>query len=215
MTGPPRNTTASARSSSTPAPSRSSPTRSGRTPTSPGRTPPTSRVSRTAPSSAPRRRRRRARTTTGARRMRCAAQMSQLFEGRDEGAHDVRRAVLDGPARLGQVAHRRSAHRLALRRRLDADHDPDGPGRARRAGRRRRVRPMRPLGRRSAGRGRKGLALADERRDQVHRPLPGVARDLVVRLGLRRQRSAWARSAWRSGSPRSWPATRAGWPSTC
>ena len=38
----------------------------------------------------------------------------------------------------------------ALRRGLDADHDPDGRAGARRARRRRRVRPLRPLGRRSA-----------------------------------------------------------------
>ena len=107
----------------------------------------------------------------------------------DEGAHDVRRPVLDGPARLGQVPHRRPAHGLAVRRRLDADHDPDGQGRARRPRLDRRVRPVRPLGWRSSGRGREGLAVADERRRQVHRPLPAVARDLVVRLGLWRQRA--------------------------
>ena len=39
-----------------------------------------------------------------------------------------------------------------LRRRVDADHDPDGPGRARRAGRGWRLRALCALGRRSAGR---------------------------------------------------------------
>ena len=37
--------------------------------------------------------------------------------GRDAGPHDVRGAVLDGPARLADRPHRRAAHRLRLRRR--------------------------------------------------------------------------------------------------
>ena len=66
-----------------------------------------------------------------------------------------------------------------------------------------------PLRARPAGR---ALAL---QQGEVHRPLPGDARDLVLRLGLRRQRAARARSASRCGSPRTSRATRAGWPSTC
>ena len=107
-----------------------------------------------------------------------------------QGPHDVRRPVLDGPARLADRPHRRPADRLGLRRRLDADHDPDGQGRPRCARRRRRVRPLRALGRHAAGRGPGGRPLALQRRQQVHRPLPGDARDLVLRLGLRRQRPA-------------------------
>ena len=38
--------------------------------------------------------------------------------------------------------------------------------------------------------GRRGRPVAVQRRQQVHRPLPRDARDLVVRLGLRRQRAA-------------------------
>ena len=71
------------------------------------------------------------------------------------------------------------------------------------ARRRRRVRPLPALGRRAARRGRGGRAVALRRQEQVHRPLPRVARDLVLRLGLRRQRPARARSASRCGSPRS------------
>ncbi len=108
----------------------------------------------------------------------------------DARPHDVRRPVLDGPARLADLPHRRPAHRLRLRRGLDADHDPHGQGRARRARRRRRVRPLRALGRRPARRGRGGRRLALRRREQVHRPLPRDPRDLVLRLGLRRQRPA-------------------------
>ena len=42
----------------------------------------------------------------------------------------------------------------------------------------------------AAGRRRAGRAVAVQRREQVHRAFPGDARDLVVRLGLRRQRAA-------------------------
>ena len=38
--------------------------------------------------------------------------------------------------------------------------------------------------------GRRRRPVADQRRDQVHRPLPRDPRDLVLRLGLRRQRAA-------------------------
>ena len=44
----------------------------------------------------------------------------------DEGPHDVRRAVLDGPARRPHLAARRRDHRLAVRRALDGHHDPHG-----------------------------------------------------------------------------------------
>ena len=52
--------------------------------------------------------------------------LGDLFRGSMTGPHDVRRALLDGPAGLGQEPHRRAVHRLGLRRRLDADHDPHG-----------------------------------------------------------------------------------------
>ena len=52
---------------------------------------------------------------------------------RDARAHALRRPVLDGPARLPDRRDRRPADRLRLRRGLDADHDPHGPGRARRS----------------------------------------------------------------------------------
>ena len=43
------------------------------------------------------------------------AEMTQLYTGCDARSHDVRRAVLDGPARLAHRPHRRAAHRLGLR----------------------------------------------------------------------------------------------------
>ena len=108
----------------------------------------------------------------------------------DARAHDVRGAVLDGPARLSDRPHRRPAHRLALRGGEHADHDPHGRRRPRRARRGRRVRALPAFGR-DAARGRRGgRAVAVRRGQQVHRPLPGDARDLVLRLRLRRQRPA-------------------------
>ena len=84
-----------------------------------------------------------------------------LVHGRDEGPHDVRRAVQHGPARFADRPHRRAADRLCLRRDQHADHDPHGPGRARRA-RRWPVGAVRPLDRRTAaaGRGRRARGRA-------------------------------------------------------
>ncbi len=103
--------------------------------------------------------------------------------------HDVRRAVLDGPAWLADRSRGRAAHRLGLRGRVDADHDPHGPGRPRGARQRRGLRAVPALGGHAAGRRRGRRPVAVQRRE-VHRALPGDARDLVVRVGLRRQRAA-------------------------
>ena len=87
-----------------------------------------------------------------ARARRDARRDDRPLHRRDAGPHDVRRAVLDGPARLADRPHRRAAHRLGLRRGEHADHDPHGPEGARRARRRRRVRAVRALRRRPARR---------------------------------------------------------------
>ena len=54
------------------------------------------------------------------------AEMLRALHGRDARPHDVRRAVLDGPARLADRAHRRRAHRLRVRRREHAHDDAHG-----------------------------------------------------------------------------------------
>ena len=55
----------------------------------------------------------------------------------------------------------------------------------------RRLRAVRALGRRARShRGEADVAVAVQPGQQVHRPLPRDPRDLVVRLGLRRQRPA-------------------------
>ena len=118
------------------------------------------------------------------------------------GPHDVRGALQHGPARLAALLHRRRDHRLPLRRGEHAHDDARRSGRARRARRRRRVRPVRALARRAARRRRGRRAVAVQRRREVDRALPRDARDLVVRLGLRRQRAARARSASRCASRR-------------
>ena len=110
--------------------------------------------------------------------------------GLHAGPDDVRRALLHGPPRQPDRPHRRRAHRLGLRGRLDADHDEDGDRAARGPGRGGRVRPL-PALRRDAARTRAARrALAMQRGQQVHRALPRDPRDRLVRLGLRRQRPA-------------------------
>ena len=90
----------------------------------------------------------------------------------DARAHALRRAVLDGPGRLADRRDRRAADRLGLRGRLDADHDPHGPGGARRAGRGRRLRALPAHDRRAArrGRGRAAPWPCNEEKYIVHFP---------------------------------------------
>ena len=146
--------------------------------------------------------------------------------GRDAGAaarqvlrrharpHALRRAVLDGPARLPDLRDRRPADRFPLRRRVDADHDPHGPGRARRARRRRRVRALHAHGRQPARGGGDELARGRATPRSTSSTSPRRARSGPSAPATAATR-CWGRSASRCGSPRSSPATRAGWPSTC
>ena len=111
-------------------------------------------------------------------RARCAAARSTSCRSRwARSARRSRTSAWSSPTRPTSRSRMRMMTRM-------------GAGRARRARRRRRVRALRALGRRAA-RARPGRrAVAVQHRRQVHRALPGDARDLVVRLGLRRQRAA-------------------------
>ena len=160
-----------------------------RTATGPTPTPATSPASKTARSSARPPRPRPARTTTGVTRPRCAPSSP-----RSTGAPCGAARCTSSPSRWARSAPPSptsacSSTDSAVRRREHADHDPHGPGRPRRAGRR-RVGAVPALRRRAAGgrRGRRAVAL--QPRQQVHRPLPRDPGDLELRLRLRRQRAA-------------------------
>ena len=118
------------------------------------------------------------------------ATLTDLFGGCDARPHDVCHPVLDGTARLAHLRARRADHRLAVRGLQHADHDPDGPGRARRARRGRLFRALPALGRRAARARPGGRALAVQRDQQIHRAFPGNPRDLELRVRIRRQRAA-------------------------
>ena len=115
---------------------------------------------------------------------------AQALRGLHEGPDDVRHPVRDGPPRGREADVRHRDHRLRLRHRLDARDGPHGHQRAREdGGAGRRVRAGPPL-RRHAARGRPGRRRVAVQRHQVHRAVPRGARDLVLRLRLRRQRPA-------------------------
>ena len=135
------------------------------------------------------------------------------LRGGDARPHAVCGAVLDGTDRQPYRARRGRAHRQPVRRREHAHHDADGPRRVLGAGRGRLLRAVRPLGGRAARARRARRAVAVQPRQEIHRPLPGGARDLELRLGLRRQcaaRQEVLRAAHRLGDgPRSGLARRA------
>ena len=178
-------------------------------------TPTTSPGSRTAPSSARVDEKDAGPTNNWMAPDEMKAIMRDLYRGSHARPHDVRHPVRHGPPRRRAADVRRRDHRLGVRRRLDARH---GPLRHQRAapdrGARRRLRPGPALGRRAARARPAGRPVAVQRH-QVHRPVPRGADDLVLRLGLRRQRPAGQEVLLPAHRLAPWPATRAGSPSTC
>ena len=103
--------------------------------------------------------------------------------------HHVRGAFFYGPIGLAHCAHRYRAERQRLCGGQPAHHDAHGPGGVRGAGHRRGFCAL------HAHRGRAAIARAGRcemalQQNQIHRALPRNPRNLVVRLGLRRQCAA-------------------------
>ncbi len=129
------------------------------------------------------------------RDLRQAARMARRLDAR---AHDVRRAVRDGADRIAVREGRRRDDGQHLRRAQHGDHDPDGLGGARDAGRLRRLQPRPPLHARSS--------------------IPSAASSAISRRTTRFGRSAAATAATRCSArnasrcaSRAGSARREGW----
>ena len=138
-----------------------------------------------------------------------------LFKGCMAGPHDVRAGLQHGRSRVADVADRRPAHRLALRRRQHAHHG------AHRAAGARGDRP-RHQARRAVHAQRRHAAAAWRRRTcrgrATTRSTSSTSRRRARSGPTARATAATpcsARSASGCASRRRWRATKAGWPSTC
>ena len=114
----------------------------------------------------------------------------QALRRRDGRAHHVCRPLFHGAGRLADRWYRRDGHGLRLCRRQHAHHDPRRRQGVEGARQQRGFRARHAHGRLSAFHAddrRRAVAL---QRDQIHLAFPRDARDLVLRLGLWRQRAA-------------------------
>ena len=156
-----------------------------------------------------------ARRTTGMNPYEMRRKLKDLFNGAMRGPDDVRPAVQHGDRRLADVAGRRPADRLAVRRRQHADHGADRAAgvrgdRPRRAARRAVHAQRRRAARRRASRTCPGRATTTSTSSTSRRR----ARSGRTARATAATRCS-ARSASACGSPRTSRATTAGWPSTC
>ena len=147
--------------------------------------------------------------------LRDAAQAEGAVQRLHARPHDVRAAVQHGPGRLAHVADRRAADRLALRRGQHADHGAHR--RAPSSPRSTRTRSAScPACTRSACRWRRARRTC---RGRATRRSTSSISPRPARSGASARATAatrcWARNASPCASPRTWRATRAGWPSTC
>ena len=150
-----------------------------------------------------------------ARPRRDARRAHRAVHGRDARPHAVRRAVLDGPARLADRAHRRRAHRLRVRGGEHAHDDAHGQ-----AARSTCSAPTASSCRactRSACRSNPGRPTCRGRATTT--TSTSCTSPRRARSGRTARATAATRCSARSASPcasrASWRATRAGSPSTC
>ncbi len=165
----------------------------------------TSPASKTARSSAARRSPRTpVRPTTGATRPKCTPLLRRILAGCMRGRTMYVHPVSDGAAQKPDGTRRRRDHRQPVRRRQHADHDADGPGRARRAGR-------------DAATSCKGIHSTSPARpgQALHQPFPRRKPGDQRQLELRRQRPLGQEVFCPAAGQRAGPATKVGWPSTC